>query len=518
VKRRDLLSWKVFLGEVEIWALLILCAIWFFLNLDGALDVDEFLKTSGTRFLLFGGPVANLNHPPLGKIFIGIGYVFFGKTSVGWRVVTPFFALGTIYLTYRIGVLLKSRATGFLAAVALAFTYLFASHAVMAMLDVYLAFFIVLLLFFILSYFRKMEFLSTKGEKLYLLCMGAASCSVFLSKYYGLFFVGAAYLVLLWRWRRESITAEGKERLSILNRHKFFLIGHAVVALLAYLPILLRIQDVIEYSGTTGGTGGFVTEVTVGNRIIVAGTVYDGAPIWSHLYWLWEHGGWFYLLGLLVLLYVLYVGVRRRQLSWGNKAMLFLSLIPLISLSFLPVKFPRYLIPLFPILGLFAALAICGGMEFLLRRILGRRKRRLSKRALKILSTGLALSVLFLPYSPIYTTIQGPRINTDTGYDTAATIVYEYAQENSNRTVLVYGWYGGILGYYLEDSHPDNLIIENLDYLIVEYDVFRNLSVDLVVDLEHQPRFDDMPTFIFIHENYVSKRQVKGDLYVYYMN
>ena len=96
-------------------------------------------------------------------------------------------------------------------------------------------------------------------------------------------------------------------------------------------------------------------------------------------------------------------------------------------------------------------------------------------------------------------------------------MVYEYAQENSNRTVLVYGFYGGILGYYLEGSQPDNLIIENLNYMAMEYDDFRNLSVDLVVDLEHQPRFDDMPTFIFIHENYVSKRQAKGDLYVYYM-
>ncbi len=514
MKRRGLFSWRVFLGEVEIWALLIPCAIWFFLNLDGALGCDEFLKTSGTRFLLYGGPVANLNHPPLGKIFIGIGYLFFGKTSVGWRVVTPFFALGTIYVTYKIGVLLKSRAVGFLAAVALAFTHLFATHAVMAMLDVYLTFFIVLLLFLILSYFRKMEFLSTKDERLYLLCIGAASCSVFLTKYYGLFFVAAAYLVLLWRWRREAGPSEGKKGLSILDRHGFFLIGHGVVALLAYLPILLRIQDVIEYSGTTQG---FVTEVTVGNRIIVAGAVYDGAPIGSHLYWLWEYGGWFYLFGLFVLLYLLYVGVRRRQLSWENKAMMAMSLIPLISLSFLPVKFARYLIPLFPILGLFAALAICGGMEFLLRRILGRRKRRLSKRALKILTTGLALSVLFLPYSPVYTTIQDPRINTDTGYDIAATMVYEYAQENSNRTVLVYGFYGGILGYYLEGSQPDNLIIENLNYMAMEYDDFRNLSVDLVVDLEHQPRFDDMPTFIFIHENYVSKRQAKGDLYVYYM-
>jgi len=377
------------------------------------------------------------------------------------------------------------------------------------MLDVYIAFFVVLLLFLVLSYFRKVENLPAKDEKLYLLGMGAASCAIFLSKYYGLFFAAGAYLVLLWKWRTDG---SGEGRLSTLARHKFFLLGHGVVALLAYLPILLRIGAVIQYLGTAES---FVGEVTTGNRILVAGTVYDGAPVWSYLYWLWEYGGWFYLFGLFVLLYILFMGVRKKSLDWDSKATIAMTVIPLICLSLLTIKYPRYLIPLFPILALSAALAIYGGMEFLLKRISERRE--LPHKSIKILSAGLALSVLLLPFSPIYTTVQDPRINTDTGYDIAAEMVREYAQSNSNRTVLVYSWYAHILEYYLEDSQPANLNVEDLVYSSEQYDELVSGSVDLVVDLENQPRFEDMPTFIFILENYVSRQQVKGDLYVYHM-
>lgn len=501
-------SWRALLGELEIWLLLIPSAVWFFLNLDGALGCDEVLKAGGTSFLLFGGPVANLNHPPLAKIFMGIGYLFFGRTSIGWRVVTPFFALATIYLTYKIGVLLKNRATGLLASVAIVFTHLFASHAVMAMLDVYIAFFVVLLLFLLLSYFRKVENLSAKDEKLYLLGMGAASCATFLSKYYGLFFAAGAYLVLLWKWRTEGSGG----RLSTLARHKFFLLGHGVVALLAYLPILLRIGEVIQYLETAES---FVGEVTTGNLILVAGTVYDGAPFWSYLYWLWEYGGWFYLLGLFVLLYMLFVGVRKKSLDWDSKAMIAMTVLPLVCLSLLTIKYPRYLIPLFPILALSAALAIYGGMEFLLKKVSERRE--LSQQTFAVLSAGLALSLLLVPFSPVYTTMKDPRINTDTGYDVAAEMVREYAQSNSTRTILVYSWYAHILEYYLEGSYPANLNIEDLAYSSEQYDELVSGSVDLVVDLEDQPRFEDMPAFTFIHENYISRQLAKSDLYVYYM-
>lgn len=507
VKLRSPFSLRAILGEGEIYVLLIACAIWFLLNLDGALGCDEVLKTSGTSFLLFGGPVANLNHPPLAKILLGIGPVFLGETSVGWRVVTPFFALGTIYLTYRIGVLLKNRTVGFLAAVAVALTHLFASHAVMAMLDVYIAFFAVLLLFLTLSYFRKME-MPAKDEKLYLLVMGAASCAIFLSKYYGLFFAAATYLVLLWRWRR--VGSDGD--LSTLARHKFFLLGHGVVALLAYLPILIRIGEVTRYIGEAQA---FVSEIVGGNRILVAGTVYDGAPVWSYLWWLWEYGGWFYLLGLAVLLYVLFMGVRKRKLTWEHKALIAMAVVPLVCLSLLTVKYPRYLVPLFPVLGLYAAMAIHGGVEFLMKRISARRK--LSERTLKVLTTSLALSVLLIPFSPVYTAADDPRINTDSGYDIAAGMVAEYAQANANRSVLVYSWYAHILEYYLEDSYPANLNVESLLYSSEQYDEIASNGVDIVIDLESQPRFDDTPTFILAHESYASRQQAKDDLYLYFM-
>jgi 4-amino-4-deoxy-L-arabinose transferase-like glycosyltransferase len=503
------LGWKAILDQVEAIALLVVCAVWFFLNLDGALGADEVLKTSGTRFMLFGGQVANLNHPPLAKILIGIGPVFLGETSVGWRVVTPFFALGTIYLTYRVGVLLRDRTTGLIASVAVASTHLFASHAVLAMLDIYLAFFVVLLLFLVLTYLRKTG-MPEKEEMLYLLAIGAASCAAFLSKYYGIFFAVAAYLVLLWRWRRESSVE--RDGLSMLVRHRFYLLGFGLVALIAYLPMLIRIQDVIPNFGETGE---FVSEIVIGNRILVAGTVYDGAPFWSFFWWLWEFGGWFYLLGLVALLYVLFAGIRNRRLTWENKALIAMGLIPLVCLTLVAVKFPRYLIPLFPILGLSSAMAIRDGMEFIVGLVSARRA--LSPGPSKLLSVGLALSVLLIPLSPIYTAAEDPQINTDTGYDVAASMVSQYAEANSNRSVLVYSWYSHILEYYLGDSYPTNLVVERLTYSSDQYDEISNGSVDVVVDLEEQPRFEDRPAFTLIHEDYVDRQRAKGDLYLYFM-
>ncbi|MFQ6129069.1 MAG: ArnT family glycosyltransferase [Thermoplasmata archaeon] len=489
--------------------------IWFFLSLNGALGVDEVAYAEGASFLMYGGPVANLEHPPLAKIFISLGYLVFGRSSLGWRIVTPFFALAAVYLTYKIGVLLDNRKVGFFASLALVLTHLYSSHAVMAMLDVYLAFFVVLLLFLMLSYFREYDTLSAKQEKIYLLGLGVASSSAFLCKYYGLLFVAAVCLVLLWKWRRDP-RPEGEENSpSMLARVGFFLLGFGIVAMLAYIPVLMRIGEVISYLDAAGG---YSSQLVTGHRIIVAGAVYDIPPIWTYVYWLWEYGGWLYVLGLIALLHGLYDCFGRRTPDWQKRGILVAGLVPFVGLSLLSVKFPRYLIPILPILALSAMMLIWSAVDTLLVKISLRKAGAILSRTNRLVSVGLMVFIILVPFSPIYTTMQEPDIGNDSGYDIAARIVQEHVVANSTRTVVVYSWYGAILTYYLQGSNLDNLIVEDLDFFsTAQYSELENSSVDLVVDLEHQPRFDTTPTYELVHGSHVGKQHVKGDLYIYFM-
>lgn len=489
--------------------------IWFFLSLDGALGVDEVAYAEGANFLLYGGPVANLEHPPLAKIFIGLGYLVFGRSSLGWRIVTPFFALAAVYLTYKIGVLLGNRKVGFFASLALVLTHLYSSHAVMAMLDVYLAFFVLLLLFLVLSYFREYDSLSARQEKIYLLGIGVASCSAFLCKYYGLLFVASVCLVLIWKWRREPRPKSEDGSLSMNARIGFFLLGFGIIAMLAYIPILMGIGEVMSYLDTVRG---YSSQLVTGHRIIVAGAVYDVPPIWTYLYWLWEYGGWFYILGLLALLHGLYDCFGRKTLDWQRRVFLVAGLVPFVGLSLLSVKFPRYLIPMLPILALCASMQIWSAVDALLVKISLRRPGAITPRRSRLACVGLMVLIILLPFSPIYTTMAEPDIGNDSGYDIAAQIVQDHVVANSTGTVVVYSWYGAILSYYLQGSDLDNLIVEDLDFFSTEqYSELENSSVDLVVDLEHQPRFDATPTYELVHGSYVTRQHVKGDLYIYFM-
>jgi len=295
----------------------------------------------------------------------------------------------------------------------------------------------------------------------------------------------------------------------------FFLLGFGVVAMLAYIPVLMRIGEVISYLDTVGG---YSSQLVTGHRIIVAGAVYDVPPIWTYLYWLWEYGGWFYILGLFAMLHGLYDCFSRKTLDWQKRVILVAGLVPFVGLSLLSVKFPRYLIPILPILALSASMQIWSAVDVLLVRISLQKARTVPPRTSQLVSVGLMVFIILVPFSPIYTTMQEPDIGNDSGYDIAAQIVQDHVVANSTGTVVVYSWYGAILSYYLQGSDLDNLIVEDLDFFsTAQYGELENSSVDLVVDLEHQPRFDTTPTYELVHGSYVTKQHVKGDLYIYFM-
>jgi len=62
---------------------------------------DEVFYAGSAYEFLHGEAMAEITHPPMGKILISIGIMFFGITPFGWRVVTAIFGLAMLPLMYR---------------------------------------------------------------------------------------------------------------------------------------------------------------------------------------------------------------------------------------------------------------------------------------------------------------------------------------------------------------------------------------------------------------------------------
>lgn len=69
---------------------------------------DEKYYVSAARDML-EGKAANNEHPPLVKVFIALGIVFFGDNPAGWRMFTISASLASILLVYALSFLLNSR-------------------------------------------------------------------------------------------------------------------------------------------------------------------------------------------------------------------------------------------------------------------------------------------------------------------------------------------------------------------------------------------------------------------------
>ncbi len=103
---------------------------------------DEIYYVTAARSIIYTGHDPNLVHPPLGKYLIGLGILIFGDNSFGWRIIGAF--LGSIIapLVYLIGNKVYNEKVGILSGVFLLIDPLTYAMSCIAMLDIYLAFFI----------------------------------------------------------------------------------------------------------------------------------------------------------------------------------------------------------------------------------------------------------------------------------------------------------------------------------------------------------------------------------------
>lgn len=99
------------------------------------MSFDEFHFVENARNYLHGSHDWN-DHPPLGKLLIGIGFLLFGDNSVGWRFAPAVCGLQTIALGYFVGSkLFSSRWAGLMAAAFFAADGFLTAYSRTALLD-----------------------------------------------------------------------------------------------------------------------------------------------------------------------------------------------------------------------------------------------------------------------------------------------------------------------------------------------------------------------------------------------
>lgn len=116
------------------------------------LNFDESYYVPAARALIDLSHAANIEHPPLGKLLIGLSMSLFGDHPAGWRVASACFGAIALYATIMLTITVSgSVRTGMLAGIFALTNQLLFVMARVAMLDIFLAAFVMLALWMLLS-------------------------------------------------------------------------------------------------------------------------------------------------------------------------------------------------------------------------------------------------------------------------------------------------------------------------------------------------------------------------------
>ncbi|UCH88149.1 MAG: glycosyltransferase family 39 protein [Thermoplasmata archaeon] len=193
---------KCFLtNEIEIIALLIIFAIWYFQNIPGAFVSSDALYADVAHHYFKGDfhYYYDVNFRPLTFYFLALGEAIFGENSFGYIFFPVIFGLASIYLTYKIGKELGNRYTGFFAAFLIGITPFFARFVVTPTLESTRTFFVLALLYLALKYPQAKE---VKQQRRTLILMGIVTACGFTAKQDMIFFILGIFIYLMVRERK----------------------------------------------------------------------------------------------------------------------------------------------------------------------------------------------------------------------------------------------------------------------------------------------------------------------------
>jgi dolichyl-phosphate-mannose--protein O-mannosyl transferase len=363
-------------------------------------------------------------HPPLGKMLIAVGIDAYGNRPFGWRVGSAVAGTVTVALTGALAFLLFGSALWGAAGALLAGTeHLLIVQSRVAMLDVFLAMFVVAGFLFLVLDRRRLDRATgpeggpaaVRGFRPFLVASGAAFGAAVAVKWSGsVALVGGMILAVAWARTRQKAAGAGRPILTAL-RHEgpMLYVALAIVPLVVYAATWIpwlgdRGFDLVEWIRHHGDMLAYHVDLD---------TLKDGEPIHPYMSRAWS---WFLLLrpvayfwrgdpdccaeilgighpflfwgALLVLPYLGLVWRLRRDWTAGA------VLVPVLA-QFVPwlvitrPLFLFYMTPVAPFLAL--------GMVFALRDIAGSRRRRVTAPAVAVV---LAVSVgVFVFFWPVLT-------------------------------------------------------------------------------------------------------------------
>lgn len=240
-----------FKNEFEIYILMIILSVWYLLNIGGAMRSDESVFALQGYYFMKGNMPAE-QYRPMGRYFIGLGQLIFGRTTFGAKFFVCILSILTIYLTYKVARVLSNRIYGFFAALILGIIPLYGDQSVSCLLDIILTFFGTLLFFFALKCFKTQDII--KKQRLIFL-IGALSICTFATKLYGAFFSLVVFLFLVqgeWKKIRTIKLLKRKNVVKRIRKNLFLVPVFVILGVLFGLLMRSQLSDLWESAGEKG--------------------------------------------------------------------------------------------------------------------------------------------------------------------------------------------------------------------------------------------------------------------------
>lgn len=510
-------------NEWEIYPVVLLFGIWYSTMIDGSFWNDEVIYVSSSASILNGNIFVNLEHPPLAKYIIAFFILIFGETNIAARSPSILFSMATIYLTYKVARLYTDRPRSVVTASLVGFSGVFISLSTQAMLDIYLAFFVILLFYLLLLYLKRMDYgdMAPGTRKRWLILLGVFSAFTVLTKLYGIFFACVAFYIIT----RNGLSMKDHRSSGFLSRimvkwvpakeYKWLWLGFIIPILLVYIPYVIRLDLVFYYL-----IGFNAAHASGGHSIIVDGLEYTYPPIHTYLNWIYSNG-LIFIIGLAVSGFFLVKDLRENKIIPLEKALFLYTFVPLVFLSILYVKFMRYLLPLIPLIAIMTLPLLPKYLERILDWVDGDKIAIRTRRGRIRLSLFIVILLIFLmPSSPVKS-VRRMDLGIDSHFQEAGDYVADLCRDHPDCCIKIISFYDQSLEYYLEKDHPDvrNYELQRLKYDSEEIqESIISRDADLIIDIEPNERFMDEDIYWIIRNECIRSHTIAGNLRAFTLN